>query len=317
MHVLYEKVKHHGVTMFELIDTSRKTLEAQESSAEWKNYLKYIDDLVMNGFYNAVRTSLTYLLDNMTPAYLEKNDLPPLLETKLELDAGELVYNPNAEEDTDGSLGQLLRTLLREVFGIAALVPRIYTEGSNKSYLDEMMANAALDKSRNAIMDHLTVASEKIVAYRNTFAEYTFLWTENRQEFMRNFLSPPSPDAAAEEAAEKGAATGAAAGKENVPANAAAEEDAHSGKPKESSIFQLDRFETQIRQFETIHKTIMGFDNEIPFDGWLKVDIKPLKQVFSSFLKVVYGEGRRLTRGRIGPEHVDQEMDLHVYQTLE
>ena len=181
--------------MTQLIESSRQVLEAQETSAEWKNYLKYIDDMVLNGFASALRTSLTYLQDNMTPAYLEKNDLPPLLETKLELDAGELVYNPNAEDDADGSLGQLLRTLLREIFGIAGLIPRIYAEGNNKSYLDELMANASLDKCRNSIMEHLTTASEKIIAYRATFVEYTFLWTENRQEFMRNFLDPQANNA--------------------------------------------------------------------------------------------------------------------------
>jgi dynein heavy chain len=49
--------------------------------------------------------------------------------------------------------------------------------------------------------------------------------------------------------------------------------------PTCTSPVLLEKFENQIRKFETIHKSIMGIDPENIFCGWLRVDVKPLKQV--------------------------------------
>ena len=60
----------------------------------WKSYIEYLDEAVLDGFYNTVHCSLTYFLSNT-----EKDpDTPPLLECKLELQAPDTVFVPSLEQ---------------------------------------------------------------------------------------------------------------------------------------------------------------------------------------------------------------------------
>lgn len=38
--------------------------KADPSSAQWKVYVDYIDEMVIDGFYNAVESSLKFFLEN-------------------------------------------------------------------------------------------------------------------------------------------------------------------------------------------------------------------------------------------------------------
>ena len=44
---------------------NKKLFRANEDSQSWKEYIDYIDDKVMEGFFNVVRVSLEFLTNNM------------------------------------------------------------------------------------------------------------------------------------------------------------------------------------------------------------------------------------------------------------
>ena len=48
----------------------------------WRNYLDYVDDIVVDGFFNCIHGSLQYLLSNTDK---EGGPMSPLLEARLEL----------------------------------------------------------------------------------------------------------------------------------------------------------------------------------------------------------------------------------------
>lgn len=46
---------------------SQRNLElfrAEQNSEEWKAYVEYIDDMVIDGFFNSIDCSLRFFLDN-------------------------------------------------------------------------------------------------------------------------------------------------------------------------------------------------------------------------------------------------------------
>jgi len=94
----YEKVRNEGTTIFKLIEHSRVLLGAEETSENWQKYTVYVDGLLQEGLYNVIHVSSQYLLDNMTESFLSKNDLSALVECKLQLEAGELVFLPSMDE---------------------------------------------------------------------------------------------------------------------------------------------------------------------------------------------------------------------------
>ncbi len=61
----------------------------------WKNYIEYLDEIVMDGFFHCIFCSLQYLMENTDK---EHQDIPPLLECKLELQAPDMVFDPSIEQ---------------------------------------------------------------------------------------------------------------------------------------------------------------------------------------------------------------------------
>ena len=112
----------------------------------------------------------------------------PLLEAKLELQAPEMVFEPSLEQDESRGFSVMVEDLLDDMFGFASLIPRIAAHKGMVDYLPEVEELAELLDLREEIMTRVTSAIEKAVEYRNTFERYAYLWVDDRQEFMRQFL---------------------------------------------------------------------------------------------------------------------------------
>ena len=151
----------------------------------WKTYLEHLDEIVMDGLFNCVHCSLQYLLDNLNK---DKPELPPLLETKLELQAPDLIFQPSLEPDEPGSFFALIEELLDDIFHVASLVSRVAAHRGMTDYLSEVEELAELLDMREEVITRATAAAEKAIEHRNSFDEYAYLWVDDRQEFMRQFL---------------------------------------------------------------------------------------------------------------------------------
>jgi dynein heavy chain len=124
--------------------------------------------------------------------------------------------------------------------------------GDDETYIEEMMKDESLDVLRQIIVQRIRSIVDCCSQHRDTYEQYSYLWTENRQAFMKQFLHVP--------------------------------ENTNEDTPVDSEPI-LEKFETEIRKFEAIHKTIMGLEAEVVFNGWLKIDGKPLKQSLNVVVK--------------------------------
>jgi hypothetical protein len=68
--------------------------QADPESEIWKDYVNYLDEAVVDGFYSTVLCSLNYLFYNTD----KTSDIQPLLECKLELQAPEMVLIPSLDQ---------------------------------------------------------------------------------------------------------------------------------------------------------------------------------------------------------------------------
>ncbi|KAJ1551294.1 hypothetical protein HK096_001712 [Nowakowskiella sp. JEL0078] len=305
----YDMIKRDGETIHELVNQTRLSLEADEDSEKWENYRSYVDALVREGYHNAIKTSLEYLEENMNKEKAKTSELGPLLESKLELDGDMLVFTPGMDEDAEDGFKNIIETLLDDIYDISSLMPRIaptsqesksnsmsaisghhtspqnidgeplpgsapsgddiivpseeereyelhQIQMENQTYRGEMRRDAKLASLRNQIMESVREIIEDCVAYRDSYDQYTYLWTENRQEYMKNFLTNGKP---------------------------ADEENSEPQQTDHSA--QLEKFETEIRKFESIHKTVMNMEIEVLFQAWFRVDAKPLKQSLNVVVK--------------------------------
>ena len=80
-----ESVVHvDGEKIHALIKENLEHFAAAEDSEDWKNYVDYLDDVVLDGFFECMHCSLHYLMDNMNKMASPRQVLP-LMEAKLEL----------------------------------------------------------------------------------------------------------------------------------------------------------------------------------------------------------------------------------------
>ncbi|KAJ3023806.1 hypothetical protein HKX48_000940 [Thoreauomyces humboldtii] len=320
----YDVIKRDGQSIHQLITQTREVVHADEHSPEWRRYQDYIDNLVREGFWKTLKTSLEYISQSMESA----GDLGPLLEAKLELQGEILVFTPNMEEEAVGSLAYIINDVLEDIYDAASLMGRVATardaaatEGSvaatpatpdatsgapgqdvlpaadaprdsetdlhpegeedgsdvegedfrarqvaqanmeNETYLGEMRRDQTLSRLRASILEHVSRIMEDSLVYKDGYDQFTWLWTENRQDYMKQFL----------QASDKTGEEDPAGGDE------VAAEPEHPNK--------LEKFENEIRKFEALHKQIMGIEPEVIFLGWFRVDAKPLKQTLNVVVK--------------------------------
>ncbi|KAJ3292200.1 hypothetical protein HDU79_001606 [Rhizoclosmatium sp. JEL0117] len=293
LNAVYEMVKRDGASIHNLVKQTSEILGADTTSEIWSNYLVYVDNIVREGFFNAIKTSLDYLTENMDRDRMAGKEIGPLLEAKLELDNDTLVFTPGMSDDSGDGLNAIVSDLLNGIYEISSLMTRISPskvapikkkkrrtivteegeeepqgvdheeeererrreELESQTYLGEMNHDENLDNLREEIMSRVAVIMEECTAYRDGFEQYAYLWTENRQEYMARFL---------------------AAGKTE-------EEKLHEND--EDQPIQLEKFENEIRKFEGIHKTIMALDPEVIVESWFRIDAKPLKQSLNVVVK--------------------------------
>lgn len=73
-----------GEKIHTLVKENLEYFKAEKDSEDWKKYIEYLDDLVLDGFFECVCCSLKYLMENMDKEK-SSTDMPPLLEAKFEL----------------------------------------------------------------------------------------------------------------------------------------------------------------------------------------------------------------------------------------
>lgn len=172
-------------TIHSLINENLQHFKADKDSEIWQNYLNYLDGIVVNGIFNCVQCSLHYLLQNLDK---DKSDLPALLEIKLELQAPEVIFQPSLDPDASNSFCHLIEELLDDMFHVASLVHRVAIHKGFDNYMQEVEEMSELLDIREDIVSRVTSAIEKAVEYRNSFDTFAYLWVDDRQEFMKQFL---------------------------------------------------------------------------------------------------------------------------------
>eukprot|EP00731_Ephydatia_muelleri_P012058 Em0006g952a len=229
----YNQVRQDGQKITELVAENLQHFQAEPGSAVWENYLDYLDDLVVDGLYNCINCSLLYLQQNMDKGV---PSLLPLLEAKLELQAPE------------------------DIFNLAALVPRVASHLEATNYIKDMEEIVDLSDKREEVSNCVHLVVDQATKYCSTFDGYTYLWVDDREEFLRQFLlygHIPTPEEI--EAAGEG------------------------GVPKTPP--SLGQFKEQVDKYEKVHGEVEQFEDTKVFDLWFRIDSRPFKQALLNTVK--------------------------------
>uniref|UniRef100_A0A8C8YTJ5 Dynein axonemal heavy chain 17 n=1 Tax=Prolemur simus TaxID=1328070 RepID=A0A8C8YTJ5_PROSS len=246
----YLAVKDAGLKIQAMVAENAELFRADTSSLPWKDYVNYIDNTVLDEFDDFIRKSLNYLTDNM-------ESIAPLFEIRMELEEEGLTFNPSLEVGSERGFLALIEGLVNDIYNVARLIPRLAK--NRMSYKTDLEDMADLIEMREELSTVVINAMKEAEEYQDSFERYTYLWMDDPQEFMKNFLIFGRPPTS-----------------EDLDTRT-------DDTPKTPPT--LAQFQQQIDSYEKLYEEVSKCENTKVFHGWLQCDCRPFKQALLSTIK--------------------------------
>uniref|UniRef100_A0A8B9CLP9 Dynein axonemal heavy chain 9 n=1 Tax=Anser brachyrhynchus TaxID=132585 RepID=A0A8B9CLP9_9AVES len=251
----YSLIRESGLRIHSLLKENQSLLTADPASDVWKAYVDYVDEIVLDGFFTAIESSLKYLLENTDP----KAGLAPVFEVQLDLVIPDVIFRPSLDPGTNDGFYDMVEGLLNDIYRISSLVPRLAKHSGFPHYQADMEDMADLADMRHDLMGRVQAVMAACCDYRNAFDHYSYLYGDDRKEFFRQFLLYGHILTAGE-----------------------IEAHAEDGIPETPPTLQ--QFKEQIDSYEKIYEEVNRIEPISIFQSWLKVDARPIK---ASLLNVI------------------------------
>ncbi|KAL9650835.1 hypothetical protein ABK040_001885 [Willaertia magna] len=261
MRSIFEKMVRKGAEVIQQkvkdsleVLKGKKTEEAQqptedlgsigvdENSSEWKNYVQYIINIIIDGICKSVLASLKGIQDQMNAEFLQKTEQSPLIEISLILihkkhsSTFESTFSPCLSEKEEGSLKQIVDSWINDFCSIYSLIPKL--DSSDEDYKQHIQNHVDIKATIASIYKNLKGITQECIKFSELFKSFSYIYEKDQEEVFNDFL---------------------------------AENDT---KTKDAD---LSKFNEQIKRFRGVYdqlKDLPNCDNV----GWLRVDAKPIKQ---------------------------------------
>ncbi|KAL2078484.1 hypothetical protein ACEWY4_026169 [Coilia grayii] len=251
----YKVIQEAGVKLHGLTEENKKLFRANENSQPWKEYIDYIDGMVLQGFFKVVNVSLEFLSNNMHA----KNCKYPLFEVRFELEDDDTYFHPSLGYGVSNGFYELVESLIDDVYSCAELVPRVSLTNTF-GYHIELEDLSDLTYLREEIMNQVLEAMKQAQDYREGLYKYAYLWQDNREEFMDQFLL-----------------YGKVLTQEDV--------EAHGDEAVPTKPPTLTEFKKEIDTYENLYKEVSMLENSTLVEQWLQIDTRPFKHVLLNITK--------------------------------
>uniref|UniRef100_A0A2K6TF76 Dynein axonemal heavy chain 11 n=1 Tax=Saimiri boliviensis boliviensis TaxID=39432 RepID=A0A2K6TF76_SAIBB len=252
----YKLIQEDGHKIHSLVEENRKLFKADPSLDTWKIYVEFIDDIVVEGFFQAIMHDLDFFLKNT-----EKQLKPaPFFQAQMILLPPEIVFKPSLDREAADGFYDLVEEMLCSSFRMSAQMNRIATHLEIKNYQNDMDNMLGLAEVRQEIMNRVANVIKKVLDFRNTLETHAYLWVDDRAAFMKHFLL-----------------YGHAVSSEEM--------DAHTNEEIPEQPPTLEQFKEQIDVYEALYVQMSKFDDCKVFDSWFKVDMKPFKVSLLTIIK--------------------------------
>ncbi|KAA0725373.1 Dynein heavy chain 9, axonemal [Triplophysa tibetana] len=277
----YGQIRASGAKIHVLLKENLSLFKTDSSSAQWRSYVDYVDEMLMDGYFSGIESSLKFFLENTDQA----PGLAPLFEVQLHLQVPEIVFHPSLELSASEGLYELVECLINNVFMISALVPRLsehsgfqhyqvlrvvtlsdfsfdnhvakYSSVNLKADMEDMTDLADM---RQLLMERMQRIIRRCCEYRDTFERYAYLYVDDRKEFMRQFLLYG-----------------------HVLTSEELEAYAEHGVPE--TFPTLNQFREQVDSYESLYMEVLQLEPVHVFEGWMRVDARAFKNALLNIIK--------------------------------
>lgn len=221
------------------------------------------------------------------------------MEVKLELQTPEMVFNPTLDQESPEGFYMLMEGLIEDVFRVSTLVPRVAKHSGQEDYgvcvvialvstycicayvcvlCTSLCMNlcalfctivwlqvdveeiAELSDLRDELMGRVSNIISQSTEFQGSFDQYAYLWVDDRQVFMEQFLL--YGHVLTTEEIEQ-------AGDEGVP----------------ETPPTLSQFKGQVDTYEKMYAELEQVSSTAVFEKWFRVDVRPFRQALLNVVK--------------------------------
>ncbi|XP_056152705.1 dynein axonemal heavy chain 17-like [Lampris incognitus] len=239
----YTAIQESGRKLHKLIEENKILFKAAETAESWIRYVDYIDDKVVDGLCDVVHVSLQFLATNMH----DMQGRAPLFEVQFELENKLAVFRPSL----DHSFHEMVQNLITDVYKVAQLVPPISLTNKS-SYQLVLDSIPKLSNMYENVTNHVQKAMKEAQTYGQSMYSYSYLWQDDRDEFMEQFLR-----------------YGKVLSAEII--------ETYGYEPVPEIPPTLEEFRKEIDKSENLYNEMCNLENSVLLQGWLQIDIRPFK----------------------------------------
>ncbi|KAJ8945230.1 hypothetical protein NQ318_011210 [Aromia moschata] len=219
----------------------------------WIPYLEDLDNTILDLMVLAVEISFYLFLKEMGYA----RPIMPLFELMMELREPDIVYIPSADLDEANNFFFFVTELLEDIYSMGNLMVRVDPAKTEVSYYGVTKDDADIRMRYDEICENIVNAMEQALDYTKEFDDYIPLWVEDRQVRLDEFLKYAKYLSIEEMELLK--------------------DETGPGVPQVTPT--VPKFKEKIDFYEALYKKVEEIPLEhILMDGWLRIDVKPLRQ---------------------------------------
>jgi len=132
----YAEIKDSGKQIHNLLKESNKILRVSNASLNWRAYVDFVNNVVIDGLSTSITTSLEYLLNQIDPVVITKEEKLPLLELKLTLEGdGGVKFTPPLGYADGKGIRDMIDGIVGSFLQMSTLFKRLDADGT---YMREM-----------------------------------------------------------------------------------------------------------------------------------------------------------------------------------
>ena len=246
----YTAITKGGLAIHEQLSNSNKVLKVTKGNENWRRYVDYVNQIVVEGMCEVALASARYLKNQLDDVFLNVNEVSPLLEIQLKLAPPLAMFTPQMgnTQKKDG-LRDMIDSWLSSFTNISTLVSRLDTSEEDGDYLLDMQEDVSVRYIVSQIYKAIAQNEAKCEEFRQQFMAYSYIWLEDIQQKFASWKE----------------------------ANSNKDPDAIDKDPP------LSAFDNQIIRYKALEEEIRDLP-QIKIIGWVKIDAKPIKSALSSWV---------------------------------
>lgn len=104
-----------------MLQENLELFKADADSDTWRAYVDYIDEMVVDGFFNTILCSIKFLLNNTET----RTEVDALFQAHLELQVPDMVFLPSLDYGVADGFYDLIDGLVGDIYKQSSKVPRL------------------------------------------------------------------------------------------------------------------------------------------------------------------------------------------------